>query len=246
MEQPYDCKHVVEIEQEPRHHLVFANEFVRGFAVEIAPHDRSLCHHHPNDYLLYVASGAEIISAARDEEPKQMRYGDGECELLEAGLVHVVENLGDKPFRNVVIELLAKASELRRGANPGPDVADTSTLQLLEETKVTQVFDDERAAIFSLEIEPGAEVEIAGPAVVAMPYGTKLPLDYLGDIEVKPNPICYLAWIPPRSGAVLWGCWEGAETAIVFQIGRTDEHGLPVVKVREPLRSLHAHADEPE
>ena len=41
MDHTYDCKHAVEIEQEPRHHLVFSNEFVRGFAVEIAPHDRT-------------------------------------------------------------------------------------------------------------------------------------------------------------------------------------------------------------
>ncbi len=106
----YSCAHVVPIEQEPRHHLVIENEFVRAFAVEIAPHDRTLCHHHPHDYLLYVAGDAEIISAARDEEPKQLSYRDGECELLEAGLVHVVENLGDTAFRNVVVELLPGSS----------------------------------------------------------------------------------------------------------------------------------------
>jgi hypothetical protein len=33
---PYPCEHAVAIEQEPRHHLVIANEFVRSFAVEIA------------------------------------------------------------------------------------------------------------------------------------------------------------------------------------------------------------------
>jgi hypothetical protein len=69
MDHTYDCKHVVEIEQEPRHHLVFSNEFVRGFAVEIAPHERSLCHHHPHDYLLYVAlaprSSARRVTRSR-------------------------------------------------------------------------------------------------------------------------------------------------------------------------------------
>lgn len=236
MDQTYDCKHVVEIEQEPRHHLVFANEFVRGFAVEIAPHDRSLCHRHPNDYLLYVASGAEIISAARDEEPKQLRYSDGECELLEAGLVHVVENLGDWPFRNVVVELLPRAGELRRGA--GPNV-------IGGEATVAPIFDDERAAILTIEIEPGAEVEVSGPAVVATPYGNRLNPDAIGDVEVKPNTVCDLAWIPPQREAVLWGCWKGTETAVVFQIGRSDEQGSPVVKIREPVRRLRAHA-EPE
>jgi len=214
MDHTYDCKHAVEIEQEPRHHLVFSNEFVRGFAVEIAPHERSLCHRHPNDYVLYVASGAEIVSAAPDEEPKRLNYSDGECELLEAGLVHVVENLGDTPFRNVVVELLPRAAELRRGVGPGV---------IRGEAKVAQIFDDERAAIFSLEIGPGAETEVSGPAIVAMPYGTKLPLDYLDDIEVKPNAVCDLAWISAGRAAVLVGSWEGPERVIVFQVGRTNQ-----------------------
>ncbi len=216
MDHTYDCQRVVEIEQEPRHHLVFANEFVRGFAVEIAPHERSLCHRHPDDYLLYVALGAQIVSAARDEEPKQLSYRDGECELLEAGLVHVVENLGDTPFRNVVVELLPRAGELQRGAGP---------YIIRGAATVAQIFDDERAAIFSLEIEPGAEIELSGPAVVATPYGNRLDPDAIGDIEVKPNPVCDLAWIPPGRAAILAGAWEGPARAIVFQIGRTNQQG---------------------
>ncbi len=218
MDHPYDCKHAVEIGQEPRHHLVFANEFVRGFVVEIAPHERSLCHHHPNDYLLYVASGAEIVSAARDEEPKRLSYSNGECELLDAGLVHVVENLGDKPFRNVVVELLPSAGELRRGA--GPNV-------IRGQAAAAPIFDDLRAAIFSLEIDLGAEVEVSGPAVVATPHGNKLTPDSVGDVEVKSNPICDLAWIPPGRQAVLRGCWEGPERIILFQIGPASRAAAP-------------------
>ena len=82
------------------------------------PHDRTLCHHHANDYLLYVVGDAEIISAARDEEPKTLSYRDGECELLTAGMVHVVENLSDTAFRNVVVELLPRTGDLTRGATP--------------------------------------------------------------------------------------------------------------------------------
>ena len=58
MNASYDCSQPVEIEDEPHHHLIIANEYVRALAVEIPPHVRTLCHHHPHDYLLYVASGA--------------------------------------------------------------------------------------------------------------------------------------------------------------------------------------------
>src|SRR5690349_24789440 len=109
----YPCEHVVAIDEEPRHHLVIANEYVRAFVVEIAPHDRTLCHHHAHDYLLYVAGDAEVVSAARGEEPKPLSYCDGECEMSSAGLTHIVENLGDEPFTNIVLELLPAAALLR-------------------------------------------------------------------------------------------------------------------------------------
>jgi hypothetical protein len=219
----YAGDHVVPIEQEPRHHLIIANEFVRALAVEIAPHDRTLCHHHAYDYLLYVVGDAEIISAARDEEPKRLSYRDGECELLQAGMVHVVENLSDTPFRNIVVELLPAVGALRRGPRPTRITAEDDAVPLLEGTKVAPLFEDECAAIFSIQIEPGAEVEISGPAVVATPYESKLGPDALDDIGIKANPICNLAWIPLGREAVLWGCWQQAERVILLQIGRNDE-----------------------
>src|SRR5271165_3348503 len=135
----YDCSRPVEIEDEPRHHLVIANEYVRAFAVEIAPHERTLCHRHPNDYILYVASGAEIISAAREEEPRHLNYKDGECELSSAGLTHVVENLGGTPFRNVVVELLPSPHKLRRGKPPQ---------YINGNARVEQVLDEEPGTVF--------------------------------------------------------------------------------------------------
>jgi hypothetical protein len=245
MDRAYDCSHVVDIADEPRHHLVLANEYVRAFAVEIPPHVRTLCHQHPQDYLLYSASGSEIISAARDEEPKRLSYRDGECELLSAGLVHVVDNIGENSVRNVVVELLPRAGALRRGAGPSRVSAETYAVQIFDKTSTDELLVEDRAAIVLVKVEPGAEVEISGPAVVATPYGNKLNPDAIGDVEVKSHSVCDLAWIPPGGTVILWGCWEQTESAIVFQIGRTDEQGFAVSHVRSPLRSLQAHA-EPE
>ena len=232
----YSCEHVVAIDEEPRHHLVIANDYVRAFAVEIAPHDRTLCHHHAHDYLLYVAGDAEIISAARGEEPKRLSYRDGECELSSAGLTHVVENLAEQPFRNIVVELLPRADALRRGAKPScsEGIVDISWL-----------LDEERAGISLIEIGAGAEVSLHGPAIVATPYADNLNPAAVGQIEVRQNQTCDLAWIAPGRKAVLWGCWDHIERAVVFHMGHTEEQNYPVAVVREPRRSLHAHA-EPE
>jgi len=234
-QKPYSCDHVVPIEEEPRHHLVLENEFVRGFAVEIAPHDRTLCHHHPNDYLLYVAGGAEILSVARDEKPKRLSYRDGECDLAPGGLVHVVENLSERAFRNIVIELLPGAGSLLRGARPKV---------VRGECTVRSGFSHERAAVFMIEMEPGAEAELFGPAVVATPYDDGLNPEDAGDVEVKHNVISDLAWIPPGRGAVLWQCRNSPERAIAFQVGITDGAFVAVPKKGEPVRSLRASCHE--
>jgi hypothetical protein len=206
----YDCSSVVEIDEEPRHHLVIANEFVRAFAVEIAPHDRTLCHHHPHDYLLYVASDAEIISAARDEEPKRLSYRDGECELSPAGLVHVVENLGDEPFRNVVVELLPAASSLRHDDNP----------KLMQgDGQVTQEFGDERAAIFVSKMSRGAGMKICGPAVIASCYGHQLGLAVPRREEHEINSFTDLCWLGAGELGIAANLEAVDAKVVIFQVG---------------------------
>jgi quercetin dioxygenase-like cupin family protein len=234
-EKRYSCEHVVSIEQEPRHHLVIENEFVRAFAVEIAPRNRTLCHHHPHNYLLYVAGDGDIVSAARDEEPKQLNYRDGECELLPAGMVHVVENLGDTAFRNIVVELLPGTSGLRRGDDPK---------LIAGEASITERFADERAAIFMIAMGIGSEVEVHGRVVVASPYEHEVELeDFRGD-KVKVSEFNDIAWLWPPLKTTLRNIGGSLAKALLFQIGRADEQGSAVLKVRDPVRSLRAHADE--
>jgi hypothetical protein len=233
----YPCEHVVAIEDEPRHHLVIANEYVRAFVVEIAPHDRTLCHHHPHDYLLYVAGEAEIVSAARGEEPKRLSYRDGECELSEAGLTHVVANLSEAPFRNVVAELLPRGRALQRGLRPNV---------IAPVGRVIEALNEIHAAIYVAELEAGGEVEIAGPAIVATPYNKPLKADELDGIDVEAHPICDMAWVPPQTSAVLWGSQLGIERAVIFQLGYSDEAVSSVANNTQPVRSLRAHAEEPD
>jgi quercetin dioxygenase-like cupin family protein len=208
----YSCEQVVPIEQEPRHHLVFENEFVRAFAVEIAPHDRTLCHHHPHDYLLYVARGAEIVSAAREEEPKQLSYRDGECELAQAGLVHVVENLSETPFRNVVVELLPAAGGLRRGGDPK---------RIAGSPRIVLQHHEERAAIITLEMDGNSEVEVSGPAI-AVELSEKEFRSERGLSEQNSVAVGFyksLDWIDADARELARGRNTGPTQLIVFQVG---------------------------
>ena len=209
----YDCRQVVDIADEPHHHLVIANEYVRAFAVEIPPRTRTLCHHHPHEYLLYVAKGAEIISAARDEEPKRLNYADGECELSKAGLVHVVENLGDGAFRNVVAELLPPAERSKRGTTPSVIAGDA---------RIKRILDEAPGAIFRAELDPSAELEIAGPAVIAAPYEPVM-IREIEEFDVPLDHFKKLMWVcAPRKVGVK-NVAELPATVLVFAVGNSSK-----------------------
>lgn len=206
----YSCEHVVPIDDEPRHHLIIVNDYVRAFAVEIPPRDRTLCHHHPNHYLLYVTADAEIISAAREEDPKHLNYEAGECELAPAGLTHVVENLGNTAFRNVVVELLSAANGLRRGQRP----------QLINgNAHVERVLDEKPGAVFRVQLEPGAEVQISGPAVLASAYDDKLMLKELDDFDIPLDEFRKLMWVCAPRKVAIRNIGQTPARAIVFQVG---------------------------
>ncbi len=210
MSDAYPCEHEVVIEDEPRHHLIIANQYVRAFAVEIAPHERTLCHRHPYDYILYVTGDAEIVSAAKDKPPERQTHHAGECELLPAGLVHVVENLGERPFRNVVVELVP-GKELRRGAAPRV---------VSGRAEVCEILREEVGAVFRLKLEPGAELEIAGPAVLSAPNGGGIVLKEIEEFDHPLDEFRKLAWVcAPRK---VWIRNAGAEPAeaLAFQVGR--------------------------
>ena len=206
----YPCAHVVPIEQEPRHHLVIEHFFVRAFAVEIAPYDRTLCHYHSHDYLVYVVGNAEILSVPRDGEWKRLSYDDGECESSPAGLVHVVENLRDTTFRNIVIELLPFLIVLRRRESP--------TL-MTGEAVVIERFSDDRTAVFTLEMKPGSAVEVCGPAVVASPYGHSVRLEEFGKITRTLSDFRDLAEVWPRHQVLLRNTGKTSAQVVVFQVG---------------------------
>jgi hypothetical protein len=209
-EERYACEHVVPIEDEPRHHLIIANEYVRAFAVEIPAHERTLCHSHPNDYFLYVASGGKIVSAAIEEEPKHLNYEDGECEWLSAGLTHIVDNLGETSFRNVVVELLPAASKLRRGEEPE---------RVWGHSHIDQLLDEAAGAVARIRLAPGAEVQISGPAVLASAYDDKLMVKELDDFDIPLDAFRKLIWVcAPRQVAVRNSAQKPARL-IVFQIG---------------------------
>ncbi len=96
----------VEITAEPHHRLVFANEQVRVFSVEVAPHSETQMHWHRHDYIFVTLGASEVVNAVKGKDPINLKLRDGQTLCVPAGFAHVARNLAEQPFRNVTVELL--------------------------------------------------------------------------------------------------------------------------------------------
>jgi len=102
----------VEITSEPRHHLVFQNEYVRVFDVTVEPKGSTLVDHHAYDYLFVTLGDSDVVSARPGEKPVQLLLKDGETHFTAGKFSHAAINRSERPFHNITIELL----------KPSPDV----------------------------------------------------------------------------------------------------------------------------
>ena len=91
--------------------LMFENDRVRVWDFALAPGESMDRHIHRNDYFFLVTQGGRLRVAADApaDSHKEVEYQDDQItfvEIGENGIVHgPLTNVGDKPYRNFVIEL---------------------------------------------------------------------------------------------------------------------------------------------
>jgi mannose-6-phosphate isomerase-like protein (cupin superfamily) len=108
----------VEITAEPHHHFAFANDQVRVFNVDVAPHTDTLMHWHRHDYFWVQLGAAEVVNAVKGKDPVTIKLQDGQTGFVPGNFAHVARNLTAQPFRNLTIEIL-QDDKLRQAAQSG-------------------------------------------------------------------------------------------------------------------------------
>lgn len=123
---------VVPITSEPHHRFKFENAFVRIFDVEVRPGDATLWHSHDHDYVFVMIGPSHVISDQPDGRSSDLRLENGEARYTPAGLVHQARNVGDTPFRNITVEILAPGS----GEGEPPPTPSAGNAVLLENDRI--------------------------------------------------------------------------------------------------------------
>ena len=144
----------VEITAEPYHHLVFANDQIRVFNVDVLPHSETLTHWHRHDYVFVTLGAANIVNAVEGKEPAPLKLSVGETRFVPAPVAHIVRNVGAQPFRIITVEFL-EDDKLRHSPSPwdearGLDILNGGTKEIL--------FVRDGVRVSEFELQPGGMV----------------------------------------------------------------------------------------
>jgi hypothetical protein len=87
--------------------LLFENEAVKVWSMELAPGEDSPYHLHTRDYLFVYTTPSKIAFVERSGKQGEAReYADGFVNYLAVGdgLTHQIRNVADVPHRQILVE----------------------------------------------------------------------------------------------------------------------------------------------
>lgn len=100
--------------------LLFENEVVRVWSMELAPGQKSPYHVHTLDYVYVYVTPSRLTFMAEPGEVRHVRdYGDGYVRYtaVGGGIRHQISNVGDRPHRQILVELKATHPSARTSDN---------------------------------------------------------------------------------------------------------------------------------
>jgi quercetin dioxygenase-like cupin family protein len=99
--------------------LVYENEAVRVWIMELAAGEESQLHRHTLDYLFVYAAPSRIELRVPGEPPKLFEFGAGYVQYVSIGdgVVHQIANVADLPHQHVVVELKQSTHSAQSGDN---------------------------------------------------------------------------------------------------------------------------------
>jgi quercetin dioxygenase-like cupin family protein len=86
--------------------VTFENDQVRILRITYGPHEKSVMHEHPNSIAVFLTDG-QIKFTLSDGKSEERSVKAGQSVWNAAGK-HLPENLGEKPFDVVLIEMKTK------------------------------------------------------------------------------------------------------------------------------------------
>ena len=103
------------VKVDPKHYSVeLENEHVRVLKIHYGPHEKSVMHEHPGAVAVFLTDG-DVKFGLPDGKSEEMHPKAGSAQWTPAGK-HLPENMGDKPFDVMLVEIKGKSSAAHHAA----------------------------------------------------------------------------------------------------------------------------------
>jgi hypothetical protein len=96
----------VAVKDEPHHHLLLENAYVRAWHFEIAGHETTLLHAHDLPYLGVALMPGDYVNGVAGKPEAHATVDEGQLNYSKGGFSHIVRTDAGTPFQNFTIELL--------------------------------------------------------------------------------------------------------------------------------------------
>jgi quercetin dioxygenase-like cupin family protein len=91
-------------------HILFENDLIRAWLVDLPPGGKQPWHQHLLDYLIVPLTEGRNVMRFADGRVKNTDETPGTVLWREAGIPHELENLADWRYKNVLIEFKRTAT----------------------------------------------------------------------------------------------------------------------------------------
>jgi quercetin dioxygenase-like cupin family protein len=97
------------VKVDPKHYTVeLENEQVRVLRISYGAGEKSVMHEHPNSVAVFLTDG-QVKFTTPDGKSREVPAKAGSTQWTPAGR-HLPENIGDKPFELILVELKGKST----------------------------------------------------------------------------------------------------------------------------------------
>jgi hypothetical protein len=98
---------------EPHHHLLIENDYVRVFRAIVPVHEATLLHQHDAPYVYFSLGPADVINAVAGKPEAHIHMTDGQVGYSRGGFAHIARTNAGSSFDYLIIELLKPQGEPR-------------------------------------------------------------------------------------------------------------------------------------
>jgi len=205
-----DAPKPVPMTEEPHHHLVFENSYVRVFRFSLPGHEAALLHPHDLPYVSVALGPADFINVVWGKPEAHAVLTDGQVGYSRGGFAHLVRTDAGSSFSNFTIELLRPQGEPRnlcQKVTDGPlndcpassadaGLANSHAKTLAQAVEQKRLFETGEILVTSFSMSSKEDYSESGPEVallLVVEQNSNLQVDVTGEPSKQ-----------FRGGEVLW------------------------------------------